>query len=462
LRAIAIAVFALIPLLILAQGYLPQDDALRHAAKAVSGRDWDQILLHRPGVIDFSPGWHALLTLVHKVTGANATTLVQFEVASLFFLFALGPLLLLRRVEAWLVAITAMSILEPQMVARLTLGRPLILSMGVVATLCLMWPRLDTERLSRGAFAVAAALIAAAAWIHGSWYLFALPVIAFFLAGRRRVAIRLLAATVIGVIVGALLTGTPFAFLWQNFQLATNIGGDTVSAWVFELRPYHGAPLLMLAVILVIIMRKVWRGEPARTLLTDPVFVLAVLGWLLGFRSARFWMDWGTPALLVFIALETQALWLADALQRRRLVVGGVLCLVCFMVWTADVNSRWTDPPRNPPFRVMLAPERAGTLPDSGGILYSDDKRAFYDLFFLRPNAPWRYSTGYAPELMPAEDYAVYRNRLEQGIEALEPWVRKMRPEDRMVLRDDRGIPPWRWLEWQSLGENLWSGRLPR
>ena len=45
---------------ILAHGYLPPDDALRHAAFAVSGRSWDQLLVGRPeALFDQSPGWHA-------------------------------------------------------------------------------------------------------------------------------------------------------------------------------------------------------------------------------------------------------------------------------------------------------------------------------------------------------------------------------------------------------------------
>jgi hypothetical protein len=461
-KLLAFVVLALIPLQILADGFLPQDDALRHAAKAISGRDWSDILLHRPGIVDFSPGWHALLALVHRTTGLDALGLVLVEVTSLFLLFSLGPLLLMRRAEAWVVALATVAVLEPQMVMRLTLGRPLILSMAVVTVICLLWTRLDGERMSRAAFAAIAALIATATWIHGSWYLYALPIVAFFLAGRRRAAGRLFVATAYGVAVGALLTGSPLTFLRQNLELALSIGGGGISGWVFELRPYPGSPMLVLAVTLIVVMRRAWRGEPARTLLSDPVFMLAMLGWALGLRSARFWMDWGTPAVLVFIALELQALWLASEPHRRRLLSGMAVCLLCFLVWTGNVNDRWSNPSRDTAFRALLAPEHAGALPDSGGILYSDDKTAFYDLFFLRPTANWRYSTGYAPELMPAEDYRVYHDRIATSVEALEPWVRKMRPEDRMVIRDPRGIPPWRWLEWHAVGDHLWSGRLPR
>src|ERR1041385_5000675 len=42
---IVIMTVILIPSKIISYGYLPQDDALRHAAKAVSGKPWSEILV---------------------------------------------------------------------------------------------------------------------------------------------------------------------------------------------------------------------------------------------------------------------------------------------------------------------------------------------------------------------------------------------------------------------------------
>ena len=67
-RCLAFAVALLIPLRLLGQGYLPPDDALRHAGKAVSGKAWTDILVLRPDFqMDSHPGWHALLglSLIH-------------------------------------------------------------------------------------------------------------------------------------------------------------------------------------------------------------------------------------------------------------------------------------------------------------------------------------------------------------------------------------------------------------
>jgi len=46
-RGLVLATLLFIPLRILGEGYWPRDDALHHAAKAVSGKDWSEILVLR-------------------------------------------------------------------------------------------------------------------------------------------------------------------------------------------------------------------------------------------------------------------------------------------------------------------------------------------------------------------------------------------------------------------------------
>src|SRR5439155_5094898 len=56
-RLLVLAAAILIPFRILGHGYLPGDDALRHAGKVVSGKDWSEILLMRAYMlIDCHPG----------------------------------------------------------------------------------------------------------------------------------------------------------------------------------------------------------------------------------------------------------------------------------------------------------------------------------------------------------------------------------------------------------------------
>jgi hypothetical protein len=134
---------------------------------------------------------------------------------------------------------------------------------------------------------------------------------------------------------------------------------------------------------------------------------------------------------------------------------------VSFMIWTANVNDRW-KPRFDPAIRVLATPERASALPDSGGVLYTDDRRIFYELFYYQPEVRWRHALAYSPEAMPQQDYEVYAARQANGLEALEPWARKLRPEDRLLVRDSRGVPPFPILQWQHVASDLWSGRRKR
>ncbi|GAG51557.1 unnamed protein product, partial [marine sediment metagenome] len=84
-RALTLAIALVVPLLVVGQGYLPDDDALRHAAKAVSGKGWDEILVLRADMpLDSHPGWHTVLTWVHRLTSADTHLLVLFSVIVAF------------------------------------------------------------------------------------------------------------------------------------------------------------------------------------------------------------------------------------------------------------------------------------------------------------------------------------------------------------------------------------------
>src|SRR5712672_2620369 len=84
---IVILVILAIPLKIIGYGYLPGDDTLRHAAKAVSGKSWSEILvLNDVYKIDHEFGWNLLLEKVHRWTHWDAEKLVLFSVIGLFIL----------------------------------------------------------------------------------------------------------------------------------------------------------------------------------------------------------------------------------------------------------------------------------------------------------------------------------------------------------------------------------------
>src|SRR5689334_21663379 len=80
-------VLLLIPFKIISYGYLPGDDALRHCAKAVSGKPWtDVLVVGETFKIDQILGWHGILGFVHRLTGWDVEGLVIFSVAGLFLL----------------------------------------------------------------------------------------------------------------------------------------------------------------------------------------------------------------------------------------------------------------------------------------------------------------------------------------------------------------------------------------
>jgi len=65
---------------------------------------------------------------------------------------------------------------------------------------------------------------------------------------------------------------------------------------------------------------------------------------------------------------------------------------------------------------------------------------------------------------MPEDDFAVYQRILWNfgDSRACKPWVDKMRPADRLVIRGERGSPPQLpELEWKYAASSIWIGRLP-
>src|SRR5277367_6267575 len=98
---IVIFVILVIPLRIISYGYLPFDDALRHAAKAVSGKPWTEILVVSPAFkIDHNFGWHIFLRQIFLWTHCDTERLVDFSVIALFVMVGWSALLWLKRPEA--------------------------------------------------------------------------------------------------------------------------------------------------------------------------------------------------------------------------------------------------------------------------------------------------------------------------------------------------------------------------
>jgi hypothetical protein len=214
-----------------------------------------------------------------------------------------------------------------------------------------------------------------------------------------------------------------------------------------------------------VVMLRVWLKPKAQPFARNPAFWLVAGCWILGFRVGRFWEDWGWPALLVLIATEIELLLLAkfaaDSLRRLLLVL--IIALATFLAVTSDLNSRWT---KNLTWQYLSEaehPDLAGWMPEKGGILYTADMGIFYQTFFKNPNGGWRYILGYEPALMPKEDFETYHKILWNNgdAKAYAPWVEKMQPADRLVIRGNSGQQPnIPQLEWHYGVSGLWLGRV--
>lgn len=264
------------------------------------------------------------------------------------------------------------------------------------------------------------------------------------------------------------MTGHPWQFLAECVRFVTGAlsAFTETQQLVGEFRPSGGKAGMVLAVVAMILWRARSPDWNGRSLL-NPVFVMGLLGWVLGLRTVRFWFDWGMPALLLWLAIEFQA-QLEKHLARdslKRLVLTAGVCLGVFLAISNDQDSRWTSN-LHEQYLTQDNPELAGWLPGNGGIIYTADMRLFYNTFFKNPTAPWRYVVGFEPALMQPEDLDVLRKvQWNSGdLRSYEPWVKKMRPEDRLIIPDSwfptgsgSGLPG---LEWKYAINSFWIGRL--
>jgi hypothetical protein len=271
-----------------------------------------------------------------------------------------------------------------------------------------------------------------------------------------------LAATVLA----ALVTGAPVDYVVGAVQMATKAFGmhQTQRTLVSEFQS-GGGDYAALEVFAGLLLLRVLGRIKGRPFLTNPAFWLALITWILGFKAARFWIDWGWPAILVLVACDLQIL-LEERIPTHsfsRLTLTGGLSATLYLATTVDAQSRWTGN-LTWAFLDQKDPDVAGWLPDKGGILYSADMSIFYQTFYKNPHGDWRYILGYESVLMPKDDFEVYHRVLWNfwGYKPYRPWVDKMRPEDRLVIRgSDTARPNLSRLEWNYTVSGIWVGRLP-
>ena len=452
----------LLPLGILARGYMPPDDALRHAAFAVTHRTWPQVIIGRPeALFDQSPGWHALLRALHGLLGWGPEALVTFSIAGLLVCFLATGLPLVRRWENWAAALGLLFLGDPATILRFTLGRPFILTSLTI--LILLGTSRDPVRRPWGARLHLAwlGLAALAAACHGSWYLLAMAPGALLLTGRFREALRMGAVVAAGVVVGAVLTGHPVTLLAGNLMHLRDALGHAGGphALVSEFLPGR-QPRLPLVLALAAGAAAVLRTRSLR-LLREPLFLLALVTWGLGYYKVwRFYLDFSFPALALWMAWA-----LDDALEGLpgRWAAALAASVLLAAVILPDRGGRWSKDGTVGGLDPRI-PAQAALLPDPGGIIYSNTMFVFYQDFFRNPDADWRYVLAYEPGMMWPGDRAIV-DALYAGADpapTVAPWVARMTPRDRMIIDGMPGWPPpVPALRWTRAGYRRWSGRLP-
>lgn len=464
-------VISSMPYRIIGHGYLPKDDAARHSAKVVSGKAWSDILVLRDDMqLDSHPGWHSILGAVHKTAKWPAYDLVVFSAASLFILVVLVPVFLIKRPEAWILALLILAVADLGSFYRLLIGRPFLVTTAYMIAFGSAWRKLrfgpeDAPAWRWGAVAVAALLAALSTWIHCGWYLLALPCAALFLAREWRAGIQLSAGSLAGIILGSVLTGHPVRFLVQTTKhFFLSLGDTPQRLLVAEFQPANGDFGILLVFALLIMWRFI-RNRWDRKVVDSPVFILVGMCWVLGFIVGRVWNDIGLWVGLVWITREIEVLLEGGAgfYSLKRLLFSAAAVCVLFLALTNDAGGRWSL------YRpgMHITPEKVedlSWLPGDGGLVYSDNMDVFYNMFFRNPRANWKYLLGFEPALMPEEELAVLRDiQLKGGEkETYVPWVRKMRPGDRLVLlRPSFVEPDIKGLEWKFIADAVWCGRLP-
>jgi hypothetical protein len=102
----------------------------------------------------------------------------------------------------------------------------------------------------------------------------------------------------------------------------------------------------------------------------------------------------------------------------------------------ANHGRRWESSPLPRIEWLSENPRQAEEwLPGDGGIVYSTEMRVFYSMYLVWPDAPWRYILGPEQGIMPRADLAVLHDFEERGSwDALQPWVDKLRAEDRLIV----------------------------
>ncbi len=463
---VVLATLILIPLKILSYGFVPPGDARRHIAKAFTEKHDSEIIVLRPGfTMDHNPGWEWILRHVQRVTNWNIEGMTVFAVFTLLFILFCSALPWMSRPEAWLAAWLAQLVVLPELMSRLDQIRPLLIPESILIALLFVWSKPDSKNFSQLKLVLTAMAFCLSTWIDGAWFLWGFLFAAFFLARRWRDLFQLLMCWALGTIIAAALTGSPIQFLEQTIRLAATVAAENIPNWILvgEMTPGEGEFPTLILLAVAFLWRK-QQGKSTSALLDTPVFWLIGICWILGLHTDRCWADWGIPAVIVWLAMqfEDAIKIFCDPTSPKRLLLCALIAVPLFLQSTNDLEQRYSKF-TGQHFLDARDPSLQSWLPDKDGIFYCAQMQFYYDTFYKNPQADWRYILGYEPAVMPEDDLKILRSiQLSRGApEAYEPWIKKMRSADRLVIYSS-APPDLPELQWHEAVNGIWIGKLPK
>lgn len=461
---LAVICLLYIPFKITSYGWMPQDDALRHAAHGVNEKSWGEVVVIRPEFdVDHNPGWHSILRFMHRNFAMDQDDLLLFSVIGLYLLFNMTGALLSPRPLAWITALGILALTDLAATFRVIIGRPYLVSCSVALLLLSLWTKKELNLRSWRPWVVSIIALALAVWIHGSWYLFLLMPFAFFLAGQSRRAGAILLCLLIATVLGALMSGHPVEFLRFHFQAPLQIFSEMRVNRQLVSEFQSGNTAIVLVVFCAILALHLQRKNCLRLadLATDPIFMLAVTGWLLGIMVNRFWGEWGRVAITLWLSLRISDLIDVSAAMRSprvRYCLAVFACVMLVFLSTHDERGRYSEQVMDEAIHFS-DPRFASWVPQPDSLIYSNTMLIFYKHYFAYPTATWKYVVGFESSLMPEDDLKVLRSihfNYNHGKE-FAPWVKKMRPQDLLITRSKiSGIDG---IEWIQASRNFFIGR---
>ncbi len=470
-----IGALVFIPLKILSYGWTPPDDAKRHVAFSTIDSKWsDIIVMDEKFDTDHNAGWHQILKFIHKYCGYDKQDLMFFSVVGLFLLLNICGIISVPSPVSWCLALLLILNLDDKIYYRMISGRPFIVSCAATLILLRLWgiKTLDDEKRvifqkEWIKYLITIVVLSLSIWIHGSWYLFLLIPISFFIAGKTKDSLILTACVLISTVIGSLLTGRFTDFLYFHFFATFSIFTESTYNWLlvpeFAAGVQNVVCIIGVSIVILFCIKKC--DYKLKNIANDPIFIMVLLCWMGSILVIRFWLDWGIIALLLWLSYRLQELINSSySLNNPRIRYSlSFFIIVCFILcFINDKEGRYTKSVMMQPidfYNESTIQLLKGWEPQDGGIIYSNTMYCFYEHFYEYPTAKWKYVLGFEPAIMKQDDKQTLRNigysKLEYDYAA---WVKKMTEKDRLITFSKLNSFPQ--LEWIKGNRTWWIGRL--